>query len=124
MNAAVAERLLLEADKSAELANAFRTVADAEADGQPKFTEVICRDLVRTVVCRVYALPLLELCHLIRAADGCAGGYEAFFWGGGPARAGAFRGYAERNLVSLPGIAAAKTGLKARMKTTFAGLVR
>ena len=112
MNAAVAERLLLEADKSAELANAFRTVADAEADEQPKFTEVICRDLVRTVVCRVYALPLLELCHLIRAADGCAGGYEAFFWGGGPARAGAFRGYAERNLVSLPGIAAAKTGLK------------
>lgn len=109
---AAAERLLLEADKSAELANAFRIVADAEAGGEPKFTEAVCRDLVRTVVCRVYAPPLLELCHLIRAADGCAGGYEAFFWGSGPARAGAFRAYAEGALLRLPGIKAAKTGLK------------
>ena len=69
MSVAVAERMLLEAGKSSELANVFRTVADTEADGVAKFSDSLCRDLVRTVVCRVYAPPLLELCHLIRAAD-------------------------------------------------------
>jgi hypothetical protein len=110
--AAIAERMLLEADKSAELANVFRIVADAEMEGVAKFSDALCRDLVRTVVCRVYAPPLLELCHLIRAADSCAGGYEAFFWGSGPARAAAFRSYAERNLLATPGVEAVKTGLK------------
>jgi len=112
MNAAVAERMLLEADKSAALANVFRVVADAEADGIPKFSEPICRDLVRTIVCRIYASPLLELCHLVRAADSCAGGYETFFWGSGPARAAAFRAYTDRNFGSASGISAGKTGLK------------
>ena len=111
MSAAVAERMLLEADKSAELANVFRLVAECETAGAAKFSETVCRDLVRTVVCRVYAPPLLELCHLIRAADACAGGYEAFFWGSGPARAGAFRGYAERTLAPGIGVRAVKTGM-------------
>ena len=111
MNAA-AERMLLEADKSAELSNVFRTVADAEAGGVTKFSESICRDLVRTIVCRVYASPLLELCHLIRAADFSADGYEAFFWGSGPARAAAFRTYANGNLVMTTGVSSAKSGLK------------
>lgn len=112
MNAAAAERMLLEADKSAELSNVFRTVADAEAGGVTKFSESICRDLVRTIVCRVYASPLLELCHLIRAADSSADGYEAFFWGSGPARAAAFRAYADGNLVMTTGVSSAKSGLK------------
>ena len=109
---AAAERMLLEADKSVELANVFRVVADAEADGVPKFSEPLCRDLVRAIVCRVYAPPLLELCHLIRAAESCAGGYEAFFWGSGPARAAAFRAYAEGNLVPTTGVTAMTSGLK------------
>ena len=111
MSVAVAERMLLDADKSAELANVFRTVADAQADDVPKFTDAICRDLVRTVVCRVYAPPLLELCHLVRAAEACAGGYEMFFWGGGPARAAAFRSHATRTLLPASGVTATKTGL-------------
>lgn len=112
MNAAVAERMLLDAEKSTELANVFRTVADADADGVPKFTEAVCRDLVRSVVCRVYAPPLLELCHLVRAADACAGGYEAFFWGSGPARAGAFRGHVSRSLGTPMGVSATQAGLQ------------
>ena len=48
----------------------------------------------------------------IRAADACEGGYEALFWGSGPARAAVFRSYAERNFAAVSGVSATKTGLK------------
>lgn len=112
MQAAVAERMLLDAGKSEALANVFRTIADAEADGVTKFAPALCRDLVRTVVCRVYAPPLLELCHLVRAADACTGGYECFFWGSGPARSDVFRAYAREALGASSGVVATKAGLK------------
>lgn len=112
MQAAVAERLLLDAGKSEALANVFRTVADAEADGVPKFAPALCRDLVRTVVCRVYAPPLLELCHLVRAAGACEGGYERFFWGSGPARGDVLRAFAGEALGGSSGIAVTKAGLE------------
>ncbi|NKB60281.1 MAG: hypothetical protein GKS00_28575 [Alphaproteobacteria bacterium] len=112
MKAAVAERLLLESEKSPALTNVFRVIADAEADGVPKFSPGLCRDLARTVVCRVYAPPLLELCHLIRAADACAGGYASFFWGSGPARPAAFRSYVERNLSTASDVRATRAGLE------------
>ncbi len=112
MSAAVAESMLLDADKSPELANVFRVVADAESDGVVKFSPGLCRELVRTVVCRVYAPPLMELCHLIRAADTCDGGYCAFFWDSGPARPAAFRSYAARSQTGRGNVNNTKSGFE------------
>lgn len=88
-----AEQLILEVGKSSELVAAFQMVAEAEMDGEPKFSPQICRDLAKAIACRTYAKAVLELCHLVRVADAVAGraGYEMFFWGGGVARASAFR---------------------------------
>ena len=59
MNVALAERMLLDAGKSSELANVFRVIADAECDGVLKFSPALCREVARTIVCRTYAPPLL-----------------------------------------------------------------
>lgn len=112
MNVALAERMLLDAGKSSELANVFRVIADAECDGVLKFSPALCREVARTIVCRTYAPPLLELCHLMRAADACDGGYSAFFWGSGPARPAVFRSYAERSHVTVPDVIRTRSGLE------------
>ncbi len=112
MSVAVAERMLLDADKSPELANVFRVIADAECDGVLKFSPSLCRELARTVVCRVYAPPLLELCHLVRAADACGGGYSTFFWGSGPARPAVFRSYIERSRIAAPDVVRTRSGME------------
>lgn len=85
---------VLEVGKSAELDAAFRSVAEAECRGQPKFSQATCRALARAVVCRSYAPAVLELCHLVRLAQaaGGRGGWPAFFWDGGPATAHGFAG--------------------------------
>ncbi|MBT3307035.1 MAG: hypothetical protein HN377_11205, partial [Alphaproteobacteria bacterium] len=66
------------------------------ADGEPKFSQQVCRDLAKAIACRNYSKAVLELCHLVRIADALGGGagYEVFFWGLGTARASAFRAQA------------------------------
>jgi hypothetical protein len=84
-------------DVSDELAAILRSVAHITADDEPKYSQAVCRRLTRWIVCRSYAGPLRELCHLIVAADRAIGpmpnaqGYETLFWGTGAARAGGFR---------------------------------
>jgi hypothetical protein len=97
---ATAEQALLEAGKSAELTAAFQTVAETESDGRPKFTPKVCRELARVITCRAYGPALLELSHLVVAAEACVGNgrYEDFFWNSGPARSSVFQGYAARRL--------------------------
>ncbi len=97
---ATAEQALLEAGKSAELTAAFQTVAETDTDGRRKFAPKVCRELARVITCRAYGPALLELSHLVVAAEACGGNgnYEDFFWDSGPARSSAFRSYAERRL--------------------------
>ncbi len=81
------------AEISAELGAIFETISQATANDAPKFAPAVCRRLTRDIVCRTYAGAIHELCHLARIGDAAFGraGYEALFWGGGPARADDFR---------------------------------
>jgi hypothetical protein len=83
---------VLDAGISSELLAAFMLVADAEVAGEPKFTHKVYHELRKAIVCRTYASPIFELCHLVRIADACSSGagYENFFWGGGVAQASSF----------------------------------
>ncbi|MBF0128717.1 MAG: hypothetical protein HQL33_01865 [Alphaproteobacteria bacterium] len=91
------EHLILEAEKSPELVAAFRLLAEASDGGEPRFSREACRAVARVVSCRTYATALLELCHLVRAASACRGGYVDFFWGmPGPLRASRFKGLFSR----------------------------
>ena len=104
MSWASAEQVLLEASKSPELDAALQTVGDAEIGRVAKFPLRACRDLARVVVCRSYGPAVLELCHLIVAAEACGREphrYEDFFWDSGPATAAGFRAYLNRG--STPG---------------------
>lgn len=87
------ERALLAGSISPELQAAFRTVADADLGGGPKYAPNVMRALSRTVAARAYGKPLLELCHLLRIADavGDRHGWPALFFGVQVARAPAFR---------------------------------
>lgn len=90
------EELLLEAGKSGELTSVLHTLAETDVDGEPKFSPMICREIGKIIVCRTYATPVLELCHLIVAASelsGQAGRYEMFFWDTGVARRSSFQSY-------------------------------
>ncbi|MEN8198148.1 MAG: hypothetical protein ABFS30_16835, partial [Pseudomonadota bacterium] len=52
--------------------------------GEPKYPPRVCRELARIIVCRNYAKSVLQLCHLINAADACARrkeSYERFMMG-------------------------------------------
>ncbi|MDV7339128.1 hypothetical protein RYZ26_05965 [Terasakiella sp. A23] len=93
------EELLLEAGKSSELTAVLHTMAETEADGEPKFSPMICREIGKIIVCRTYATPLLELCHLIVAASELSfqkGRYEFLFWDTGVARTSAFLAYCDQ----------------------------
>jgi len=96
MSSATVKNLVLDAGQSSELVAAFSLVAEADVDGEPRFTQKVCYELKKAIACRTYTTPILELCHLIRIADVCSSGagYEMFFWGGGAARASAFRAQA------------------------------
>ena len=96
VSSATVETLVLDAGQSSELAAAFSLVADTDIDGEPRFSPKVCHELKKVIVCRTYTTPVLELCHLVRIADACSNGagYEMFFWGGGAARASAFRAQA------------------------------
>lgn len=93
------EELLLEASKSAELCAALHSVAEAEINGENKYSALVCREISKIIVCRTYATPVLELCHLIVAAAETGtpkGRYEYFFWDSGVATTGSFKGYSHR----------------------------
>jgi len=93
------EELLLESGKSNELSAMLHTVAESEVDGEPKFSPAICRELGKMIVCRTYATPIMELCHLIVCASHLStqnGRYEYLFWDSGAARGGNFQAYCTR----------------------------
>ena len=102
MHGATVEQLDLVAGGSPELAAAFQTVSDTEAQGLPKFSPRICRKLMHSVVCRAYAQAMLEVCHLVTVAEACGRSprrYEEFFWDSGPACTAGFRAYVDRELL-------------------------
>ncbi len=118
---------ILDAGKSPELTALLANVADATAaDGEPRYAPKTYRDLARSIVCRTYAKPVLQLCHLINAADACGSGrdrWENFFYGVDAARAGAFRGYLFEALENggwrRPGIEADADGVSIRYADGF-----
>ena len=92
------EELILEASKSGELTAVLHTLSETEVDGEPKFSAAICREISKMVVCRTYATPIMELCHLIVIASELSiqkGRYEFFFWDSGVARTSAFHSYCD-----------------------------
>lgn len=95
------ENLNLEEGKSEALRAVLAGIAESSAaDGGPRYSGKVCCALARIIVCRTYATPVLELCHLITAAAGRDGRYENVFWGVDRASAGAFR----RVLVARDGL--------------------
>ncbi len=118
---------VLEAGKSPELTALLANVAEATAaDGEPRYAPKTYRDLARSIVCRTYAKPALQLCHLINAADACGSGrdrWESFFYGVDAARPSAFRGYLFEALDNggwrRPGIEADAEGVSIRYDDGF-----
>lgn len=106
------EHFILESGKSSELVAALRLIAEAEDNGQSRFSPDACRSVAKAIVCRTYASALLELCHLSRAASAFRGGYLDFFWGPGPMRASRFRGvFASSPVASAPQFKIAGNGI-------------
>ncbi len=104
MDAKQATAEILEAGKSGELNAAFRCVAEATTlQGEARYGPRVCRHLARLIVCRTYAGTVLQLCHLIVAADACGQGrgrYENFFFGCEPASPAAFVGHIDATLAA------------------------
>jgi len=95
------ENLTLEEGKSEALRAALACIAESSsADGGPRYSEKVCRELARSIVCRSYAKPLLELSHLLVAASARGGRYEDVFWGVSRASAGEFR----RSFMAMDGM--------------------
>ena len=86
---------VLDASQSNELREVFRQLADIDGPVGAKFTKRVLTALAARIVGRAYETPLLELCHLVRAAElaGKAdrGGFEWLFWGVEIARPSAYR---------------------------------
>jgi hypothetical protein len=79
MDARQAAQNILEAGKSGDLSAGPAAIAEATAPGGgPKYPPRICRHLARIIVCRNYAKPVLQLCHLVNAADACARRNESY----------------------------------------------
>lgn len=87
------DRLIVEAGISTSLKELFRSIAEQDFDGQPRFRDRDCRELAKVIACRIYAKPLLELCHLVRAFGRLdrRGRYENLFWAVIPTTPGNFR---------------------------------
>jgi hypothetical protein len=119
MDANQATAKLLEAGKSGELKAAFRCVAEATTPaGELRYGPRVCRHLGRLIVCRAYAGTVLQLCHLIVAADACGPGrgrYENFFFGCERASPAGYRGHVERTLATggwrRPGFRCSEKGI-------------
>ncbi|WP_417831367.1 hypothetical protein [Terasakiella sp.] len=95
------EELLLESGKSSELSAVLHTISESEINGEPKFSPIVCRELGKMVVCRTYATPIMELCHLIVCAHDLSpqkNRYEFLFWDSGAAHSSNFRHYCHSTL--------------------------
>ncbi len=94
-----AASLVLEAGQSGELRAALRAVAESTTpDGAARYSDRACRRLNRLIVCRSYAVPVLQLCHFVVVADSCAprrGAYEHLLLGPERATGPGFRGWIE-----------------------------
>lgn len=92
-----ATSLVLEAGQSGELRSALQAVAESTAsDGEPRYSMKVCRALNRLIVCRMYAVPVLQLCHLANVADACTprrGSYEHLLLGLDRVTGSGFRGW-------------------------------
>lgn len=88
---------IIEAGKSSALNAAFRNVAEVTtAAGNPKYSDNVLKSLARTIACRSYATSVLQLCHLVNAADALGRGperYERLFFDGKRAAAASFQGH-------------------------------
>ena len=87
---------VLAASQSNALREVFRQLADIDGPDGPKFTKRVLTALAARIVGRAYETLLLELCHLVRAAElagngGRGMGFEWLFWGVQLARPSAFR---------------------------------
>lgn len=86
---------VLAASQSNELREVFRQLADIDGPSGTKFTKRVLTALAARIVGRAYETPLLELCHLVRAAELAGkvdrGGFEWLFWGVEVARPSAYR---------------------------------
>lgn len=105
-------------DVSSELAAILRSIADITVDQRPKFSPKLHRQLVRAIVCRNYASPLHELCHLIVGAERIFGnqGFERLFWASGDATAAAFRRQildpGNKNIIDTADLTPTENGIK------------
>ena len=107
------ENLNLEEGKSEALRAVLAGIAESSAaDGGPRYSEKVSRELARIIVCRSYAKPMLELSHLLVLASAGNGRYEDVFWGVDRASAGEFR----RAFMPLegvsPGVNVTATGVR------------
>ena len=86
---------VLAASQSNELREVFGQLADIDGPAGAKFTKRVLTALAARIVGRAYETPLLELCHLVRAAELAGkvdrGGFEWLFWGVEVARPSAYR---------------------------------
>lgn len=86
---------VLAASQSNELRAVFGQLADIDGPAGAKFTKRVLIALAARIVGRAYETPLLELCHLVRAAEladkGDRSGFEWLFWGVEVARPSAYR---------------------------------
>ena len=87
---------VLAASQSNELREVFRLLAEIDGPAGAKFTTRVLTALAARIVGRAYETPLLELCHLVRAAElagraNRSGGFEWLFWGVETARPSAYR---------------------------------
>ena len=87
---------VLAASQSNELREVFRQLAEIDGPAGAKFTTRVLTALAARIVGRAYETPLLELCHLVRAAElagkaSRSGGFEWLFWSVEAARPSAYR---------------------------------
>lgn len=93
---------VLAASQSNELREVFCQLAEIDGPAGAKFTKRVLTALASRIVGRAYETPLLELCHLVRAAElagdvGGGRGFEWLFWGVEVARPSAYRAAFEAN---------------------------
>lgn len=94
MDGGSVEQLAIDGGRSAALAQALRTVAEADLGAGPRYPQLVIRELTRTVSARAYGRPLIELMHLVRIAEAAGGrhGWPAILFAVPVARPAGFRG--------------------------------
>lgn len=100
MDASDTKAVVLGAGISEELILAISAVAETTTvQGTPRYSRPTIELLRRALVCRNFARPIYELCHLVNALDACGGreGYIGLLFEG-TASAPAFKGRVEQAL--------------------------